>query len=57
MLGKVDDVGGLLRSVDLFVLCSKSEGGPNAVLEAMEAGLPVSADQICLPLLVSYSFS
>jgi len=45
-LGMVDDVAGLLHSVDLYVHSSKSEGCPNAVLEAMSAGLPVVATDI-----------
>lgn len=45
-IGKVDDVAGLLQSVDLCVHSSKSEGLPNAVLEAMAAGLPVVATDI-----------
>lgn len=45
-LGKVDDVDGLLAAVDLFVYSSRSEGIPNAILEAMAAGLPVAATDI-----------
>jgi glycosyltransferase involved in cell wall biosynthesis len=42
-LGFVGDIAGLLRSVDLAVFSSYSEGVPNAVLEAMAAGLAVVA--------------
>jgi len=42
-LGMVNDVSGLLHSCDLYVHSSVSEGLPNAVLEAMAAGLPVVA--------------
>lgn len=44
--GAVDDVAGLLHACDLCVHSSLSEGLPNAVLEAMAAGLPVVATDI-----------
>lgn len=46
MPGKIDDVSGLLAAVDLFTFSSKSEGIPNAVLEAMATGLPIVATDI-----------
>lgn len=45
-LGEVDDIAGLLTSVDLGVHSSHSEGCPNGILECMAAGLPVVATDI-----------
>ena len=38
MLGRRDDVGGLLKLADVFVFPSRTEGMPNALLEAMATG-------------------
>jgi glycosyltransferase involved in cell wall biosynthesis len=46
LLGPIDDVAGLLGSVDLGVFSSEREGCPNGVLECMAAGLPVVATDI-----------
>jgi glycosyltransferase involved in cell wall biosynthesis len=43
VLGHVDDVPALYQASDLAVLCSRAEGQPYALLEAMRAGLPVVA--------------
>ena len=45
-LDSVEDVAGLLGAVDICLHSSRSEGCPNAVLEAMASGLPVVATDI-----------
>jgi len=45
-LGARDDIYRLLRSVDVFVLSSKMEGSPLAVLEAMAAQRPIVATAV-----------
>lgn len=40
LMGKRQDVPNLLRAMDVFVLTSRSEGMPNAVLEAMASRVP-----------------
>jgi glycosyltransferase involved in cell wall biosynthesis len=40
-LGHRSDVPELLRASDVFLLASRGDSTPNAVLEAMDAGLPV----------------
>lgn len=44
--GYVDRVRDRLREVDIFVLPSRFEGNSNAVLEAMEAGLPIVSTRV-----------
>lgn len=46
LLGHRQDVSQLLSKMDCFVLTSKAEGAPNAILEAMSAGLPVVATAV-----------
>lgn len=46
ILGSLKDVPAFVRRVDLGLLCSRSEGSPNALLEYMNAGLPVIATSV-----------
>jgi glycosyltransferase involved in cell wall biosynthesis len=46
MAGARSDVSGFLSAMDIFVLTSDTEGLPNAVMEAMGAGLPVVASRV-----------
>ena len=41
--GLIEDVSGPLREASLFVHCSRFEGYPNTLLEALASGLPVVA--------------
>ncbi len=44
--GRSDDVPARLAASDIFVLPSRSESFPNAILEAMAAGLPIVASGV-----------
>src|SRR5581483_6022496 len=44
--GHCDDVARRLSAADLFVLPTRSDASPNAVVEAMAAGLPIVASDV-----------
>jgi glycosyltransferase involved in cell wall biosynthesis len=46
LLGNREDIPGILRSLDIFVLPSLNEGISNTVLEAMATGLPTVATSV-----------
>lgn len=46
LLGNVENVRQYLRCADAFISASHAEGMPNAVLEAMDAGLPILCSDI-----------
>lgn len=46
LLGERTDVPAILKAADLFLFCSRTEGLPTALLEAMAAGLAVVATDI-----------
>jgi len=46
LLGHRDDVAELLPALDVFALASRYEGLPCALVEAMEAGVPVVATAV-----------
>ncbi len=51
-LGFVEDTSRFLESLDVFVLCSRSEGHPLAMTQAMAAGLPIVATRCGIEALV-----
>jgi glycosyltransferase involved in cell wall biosynthesis len=54
-LGEVKDVQALYRSSDALILPSLFEGLPNVVCEAMMAGCPVIASDVCdHPMLLGH---
>jgi glycosyltransferase involved in cell wall biosynthesis len=58
LMGERRDIPEILRSSDIFVLSSWSEGLPRAVIEAMVAGLPVIASSVGgVPELVDHGIT
>ena len=45
-LGSRSDIPALLNAADISILCSHEEGLPNAVIEAMSAGVPTIATKV-----------
>jgi glycosyltransferase involved in cell wall biosynthesis len=46
LAGKRRDIPRVLKALDVFAMTSSSEGLPNAVMEAMAAGLPIIATNV-----------
>jgi L-malate glycosyltransferase len=46
LLGTVTDIPAFLADLDIAVLCSQTEGAPNAIMEYMVAGLPIVATAV-----------
>ena len=46
MIPHTPDTAGLLRSIDIFILASESEGASNSVMEAMASGCAVVASNV-----------
>jgi glycosyltransferase involved in cell wall biosynthesis len=40
------DVGGLYQALDVYVVASRQEGGPKAVLESMASGVPLVTTRV-----------
>lgn len=54
LLGRRDDVASLLKAADVFVFPSRTEGLPNALLEAMAAGCAIVTTDVpgCRDLII-----
>lgn len=54
LAGQRTDIPALLRAADAFLFCSRTEGLPNSLLEAMAASLPIVATDVpgCRDLIV-----
>jgi glycosyltransferase involved in cell wall biosynthesis len=54
LLGKIDGASQYLKAFDIFMLPSRTEAFPYAILEAGEAGLPIIASAVGgIPELIS----
>ena len=40
------DIGGLYQALDLYIVASRQEGGPKAVLESMASGVPLVSTRV-----------
>lgn len=57
-LGEREDVPNLLAAADVFVICSLNEGMGRSIVEAMAAGLPIVASDVCgIPDLVEDGYN
>lgn len=43
---KYSDVGGMYQALDVYVVSSREEGGPKAVLESMASGIPLVTTRV-----------
>jgi glycosyltransferase involved in cell wall biosynthesis len=46
MLGRYEEVAGLYPALDAYVVASRQEGGPKAVLESMASGVPLVTTRV-----------
>jgi glycosyltransferase involved in cell wall biosynthesis len=46
VLGRYEEVAGLYRALDAYLVASRQEGGPKAVLESMASGVPLVTTRV-----------